>query len=124
MSKSFSCQETKRLFNQQNINKFNQILEKIDITPIFNEHNPNYAIESLIGTNSQGCTQPQKKGADIISTSSQTWGMKTPPHIFFSVNHLDYSTFCMQALCLLTLHLLTLHNGIICPVDANSFLQV
>ena len=62
MSKSFSCQETKRLFNQQNINKFNQILEKIDITPIFNEHNPNYAIESLIGTNSQGCTQPQKKG--------------------------------------------------------------
>ena len=50
MSKSFSCQETKRLFNQQNINKFNQILEKIDITPIFNEHNPNYAIESLMGT--------------------------------------------------------------------------
>ena len=123
MSKSFSCQETKRLFNQQNINKFNQILEKIDITPIFNEHNPNYAIESLIGTNSQGRTQPQNKGLTQFQHLFKHGG-KAPPHIFFSVNHLDYFTFCVQALCLPPLHLLTLHNGIICPVGANSFLQV
>ena len=41
----------------------------------------------------QGHTHPQKKGADTIPTSFQTWGGKaphTPPHIFFSVNCLDY----------------------------------
>ena len=39
----------------------------------------------------QGCTQPQKKGADTIPTPFPMWGLCPPqPHIFFSVNCLDY----------------------------------
>ena len=53
MSKSLPCLETKRLFNQQNINKFNQILKKIDINPILNEHKPDYAFESPMNTYSK-----------------------------------------------------------------------
>ena len=42
MNKSLPCPETKRLFTLQNIKKFNQSLNKIDITPILNEHNLDY----------------------------------------------------------------------------------
>ena len=53
MSKSLPCPETKRLFNQQNTNKSNQILEKIDINLILNKHNPDYAFESPMNTYSK-----------------------------------------------------------------------
>ena len=53
MNKSLPCPETKRLFTQQNIKKFNQSLNKIDITPILNEHNLDYAFELLMDTYSK-----------------------------------------------------------------------
>ena len=53
MNKSLSCPETKRLFTTQNIKKFNQSLNKIDITPIVNEHNLDYAFELLMDTYSK-----------------------------------------------------------------------
>ena len=53
MNKSLPCPETKRLFTLQNIKKFNQSLNKIDITPILNEHNLDYAFELLVDTYSK-----------------------------------------------------------------------
>ena len=53
MNKSLPCPETKRLFTLQNIKKFNQSLNKIDITPILNEHNLDYPFELLMDTYSK-----------------------------------------------------------------------
>ena len=53
INKSLPCPETKRLFNLQNIKKFNQSLEKIDITPILSQHNLDYAFELLMDTYSK-----------------------------------------------------------------------
>ena len=53
MNKSLPCPETKRLFTLQNIKKFNQSRNKIDITPILNEHNLDYAFELLMDTYSK-----------------------------------------------------------------------
>ena len=48
-----SCQETKRIFTLQNIKKFNQSLNKVDVTSILNEHNLDYAFELLMDTYSK-----------------------------------------------------------------------
>ena len=53
MNKSLPSPETKRLFTLQNIKKFNQSLNKINITPILNEHNLDYAFELLMDTYSK-----------------------------------------------------------------------
>ena len=53
MNKSLPCPETKRLFNLQNIKKFNQSLNKIDITSMLNEYNLDYAFELLMDTYSK-----------------------------------------------------------------------
>ena len=53
MNKSLFCPETKILFTLQNIKKFNKSLNKIDITPILNEHNLDYAFGLLLDTYSK-----------------------------------------------------------------------
>ena len=53
MNKPLTCPETKRLFILQNIQKFNQTQEKIDITPILNEHNLDCVFELLVNTYSK-----------------------------------------------------------------------
>ena len=53
MNKLLPFPETKRLFTLQNIKKFNQSLNKIDITPILNDYNLDYAFELLMDTYSK-----------------------------------------------------------------------